>query len=172
MAYILIQFCSVVYVYMGYKIAEINYLPICSLHCICWVWYPLFRLRYRARYNHLRNICRRLVNSIMVALVTSNIHHLAPHSQKMCRFFIQDIFLGSFLAIVNQILLARNSKIVSDVTAPLRVTRGIERTFSHPFSETFRISKKRRFQRPISWKRKRISQKFLRNCFQGFKILW
>ena len=31
MAYILIQFCSVVYVYIGLKMAEINYLPICHI---------------------------------------------------------------------------------------------------------------------------------------------
>ena len=28
-------------------------------HCI-WVWYLLFRLSYRSRCNHLRNICQRL----------------------------------------------------------------------------------------------------------------
>ena len=34
-------------------------------HCIkcIWVWYPLFCLRYRSRYNHLRNICQRLSQS-------------------------------------------------------------------------------------------------------------
>ena len=31
MSYILIQFCSVVYVYIGLKMAEINYLPICLI---------------------------------------------------------------------------------------------------------------------------------------------
>ena len=45
-------------------------------------------------------------------------------------------------------LLARNSKIVSNVTAPLRVTRGIERTFPRSVSKTFRISKNEDFNSP------------------------
>ena len=42
-------------------------------------------------------------------------------------------------------LTCNESKITSDVTAPLPVTCGIKRTFSHPFSETFRISKNEDF---------------------------
>ena len=47
-----------------------------------------------------------------------------------------------------QILHAKNPKIVFDVTAPLRVTRGIQLTFSRSFSETFRIRKNEDFDGP------------------------
>ena len=118
----------------------------------------------------------------MMALVSSNIYHLAPHSQQMCRFFIQAIFLGtvlvewshiqvkfeefqrstgtkhSSLSLIN--LTCKNSNIVSDVTAPLRVTRVIERTFHRPFSETFRISKNENFNDPY------FENEFLKNSFE------
>ena len=53
--------------------------------------------------------------------------------------------------------------------ASLRVTRGIESTFPHPFLETFRISKNEDINGSYLENKKRIFQKFLRNCFQGFK---
>ena len=82
--------------------AEINYLPIClttALHL--GYWYPLFRLRFRSSYNHLRDHRRRLSQIhhagspwwCWLALT----HHLAPHSQQVCRFFIQDILLRTVL---------------------------------------------------------------------------
>ena len=51
-------------------------------------------------------------------------------------------------------LTCKELKIASDVTAPLRVTRGIERTVPRPFSETFRISKNEDFN------------EFLKNSFE------
>ena len=42
----------------------------------------------------------------------------------------------------------QGTQIISDVTAPLRVTRDIERTFPRLFSETFRISKNEDFNGP------------------------
>ena len=53
-------------------------------------------------------------------------------------------------------------KIASDVTAPLRMTRGIERTFSRPFSETFRISKNEDFNGPCL----ENENEFLKNSFE------
>ena len=55
----------------------------------------------------------------------------------------------------------KESKIASDVTAPLPVTRGIERTFSRPFSETFRISKNEDFSGPYL----ENENEFLKNSF-------
>ena len=56
----------------------------------------------------------------------------------------------------------KESKIASDVTAPLPVTRGIERTFSRPFSETFRISKNEDFSGPYL----ENENEFLKNSFE------
>ena len=66
------------------------------------------------------------------------------------------------LAIVDKSYLPWNSKIVSDVTAPLLMTRGIERTFSRPFSETFRISKNEDFNGPYLENK----NEFLKNSFE------
>ena len=46
--------------------------------------------------------------------------------------------------------------------APLRVTRGIERIFSRPFSETFRISKNEDFNSPYL----ENENEFFRNSFE------
>ena len=59
-------------------------------------------------------------------------------------------------------LTCNESKIASDVTAPLPVTRGIERTFSRPFSETFRISKNEDFSGPYL----ENENEFLKNSFE------
>ena len=59
-------------------------------------------------------------------------------------------------------LTCKESKIASDVTAPLPVTRGIERTFSRPFSETFRISKNEDFNCPYL----ENENEFLKNSFE------
>ena len=59
-------------------------------------------------------------------------------------------------------LTSNESKIASDVTAPLPVTRGIERTFSRPFSETFRISKNEDFNGPYL----ENENEFLKNSFE------
>ena len=59
-------------------------------------------------------------------------------------------------------LTCKESKIASDVTAPLPVTRGIERTFSRPFSETFRISKNEDFRGPYL----ENENEFLKNSFE------
>ena len=59
-------------------------------------------------------------------------------------------------------LSCKESKIASDVTAPLPVTRGIERTFSRPFSETFRISKNEDFSGPYL----ENENEFLKNSFE------
>ena len=59
-------------------------------------------------------------------------------------------------------LTCNESKIASDVTAPLPVTRGIERTFSRPFSETFRISKNEDFSGPYL----ENENEFLKNSFK------
>ena len=59
-------------------------------------------------------------------------------------------------------LTCKESKIASDVTAPLPVTRGIERTFSRPFSETFRISKNEDFSGPYL----ENENEFLKNSFE------
>ena len=59
-------------------------------------------------------------------------------------------------------LTCNESKIASDVTAPLPVTRGIERTFSRPFSETFRISKNEDFNGPYL----ENENEFLKNSFE------
>ena len=56
----------------------------------------------------------------------------------------------------------KEPKIASDVTAPLPVTRGIERTFSRPFSETFRISKNEDFSGPYL----ENENEFLKNSFE------
>ena len=126
----------------------------------------------------------------MVALVSSSIHHLAPHSQQMCRFFLQDIFLGtvlvqwshiqvkfeefqrstgtehSSLSLIN--LTCKKFKdrlwwpIIVSKIASLRVTRGIERTFPRPFSETFRISKNEDFNGPYL----ENENEFLKNSFE------
>ena len=66
------------------------------------------------------------------------------------------------LAIVDKSYLRWNSKIVSDVTAPLLMARGIERTFSRPFSETFRISKNEDFNGPYLENK----NEFLKNSFE------
>ena len=66
------------------------------------------------------------------------------------------------LAVVNKSYLRRNSKIVSDVTVPLSVTRGIERTFPRPLSETFRISKNEDFNGPYLENK----NEFLKNSFE------
>ena len=60
-------------------------------------------------------------------------------------------------------LTCKESKIASDVTAPLPVTRGIERTFSRPFSETFRISKNEDFSGPYL----ENENEFLKNSFEA-----
>ena len=59
-------------------------------------------------------------------------------------------------------LTCKQTKIASDVTAPLRVTRGIERTFPRPFSETFRISKNEDFNGPYL----ENENEFLKNSFE------
>ena len=56
--------------------------------------------------------------------------------------------------------------IASDVTAPLRVTRGIERTFPRAFSETFRISKNEDFNGPYL----ENENEFLKNSFET--VFW
>ena len=67
------------------------------------------------------------------------------------------------LTIVDKPYLQRkNSKITSDVTAPLRVTRSIERTLPRPFSETFRISKNEDFKGPYL----ENENEFLKNSFE------
>ena len=48
------------------------------------------------------------------------------------------------------------------ITAPLRVTPGIERTFPRPFSETFRIRKNEDFNGPYFENEK----EFLKNSFE------
>ena len=48
------------------------------------------------------------------------------------------------------------------VTTPLRVTRGIERTFSCPVSETFRISKNEDFNSPYL----ENENEFFKNSFE------
>ena len=68
------------------------------------------------------------------------------------------------LAIVDKSCLRWNSKIVSDVTAPFLMSRGIERTFSRPFSETFRISKNEDFNGPYLENK----NEFLKNSFETF----
>ena len=42
----------------------------------------------------------------------------------------------------------QGTQIGSDVATPLRMIRGIKRTFSRPFSETFWISKSQEFNGP------------------------
>ena len=59
-------------------------------------------------------------------------------------------------------LTCKEPKIASDVTAPLHVTRGIERTFPRPFSETFRISKNEDFNGPYL----ENENEFLKNSFE------
>ena len=59
-------------------------------------------------------------------------------------------------------LTCKKPKIASDVTAALLVTRGIERTFPRPFSETFRISKNEDFNGPYL----ENENEFLKNSFQ------
>ena len=64
------------------------------------------------------------------------------------------------LSLIN--LACKEPKIASDVTAPLRVTRGIERTFPRPFSETFRISKNEDFNGPYL----ENENEFFKNSFE------
>ena len=53
-------------------------------------------------------------------------------------------------------------KELKDLTASLRVTRGIERTFLRPFAETFRISKNEDFNGPYL----ENENEFLKNSFE------
>ena len=136
------------------------------MHCV-WDWYPLFCLHYRSSYNHCRNHCSRLNQIQHVALVSSNIHHLAPHSEQACRFFIQDICLGTVL--VNEAIFKSNLKNSNDQLAQALSLINLtwkelkDRLWRHgsfacdsrcrthilrPFSETFRISKNEDFNGP------------------------
>ena len=67
-------------------------------------------------------------------------------------------------------LTCKEPKIVFEVTAPLRVTRGIERTFSRPFSETFRISKTKISTAHISKTKTNVS-KLSSKLFSGLQNL-
>ena len=75
--------------------AEINYLPICLIA------FGVDILYFVLIIGLVTIICGIIVyvkvRSSMLALVSSNIHHLAPHLWQGCRFFIQDIFLGTVL---------------------------------------------------------------------------
>ena len=123
-------------------------------------------------------------------LIGTHIILLHIHS-KYVDFIIQDIFLE--LSLFNEVILKsnlknsiahlaqstarcrwqiiyeNNPKIVFDVTAPLRVTRGIHHTFSRPFSETFRISKNEDFNSPYLENENEFFQNSFETVFSASK---
>ena len=86
---------------------------------------------------------------------------MKPYSSEIWRISTSNWHIA-LLAIVDEPYLQGESKIASDVTAPLPVTRGIERTFSRPFLETFRISKNEDFSGPYL----ENENEFLKNSFE------
>ena len=56
-----------------------------------------------------------------------------------------------------------------DVTTPLRVTRDIERTFSRPFLETFRISKNEDFSGPYLENENEFFENYFETIFRASK---
>ena len=86
---------------------------------------------------------------------------MKPYSSQIWRISTSNWHRAQ-LAIVDKPYLQGTLKIASDVTAPLRVTRGIERTFPRPFSEIFRISKNEDFNGPYL----ENQNEFLKNSFE------
>ena len=79
------------------------------------------------------------------------------------------IWYRAQLVVVDKSYMQSTPKIVFDVRAPLRVTRGVERTFSRPFSETFRISKNDDFNSPYLESENEFFKNSFRTVFRASK---